>query len=861
MSMSYKHKNNNNSNVINNNKEKFNKFPYPNILILKCYKDVLSNLFKDKIKDSLFSLNFLLLVVYLGAYIVFKRNLFFLKYIICSFLNIISCKKCFKDKFKELNRLIIDQMKILKGNDESKDSNNENENTSFSLEHEYKKDEKDKNFKDDSNLIRAYDDDADFSDLENENLIDPHNQQKEQEKKSLKESESNEDKKSAQTNQINIINTRKELIKEDEKEIKKGDLIEEEEGVKKDKFIPNDNLSNKIIFNQNNDSLPKEIPIDSQIINVDSKLKSNQKTIKKSETFSNDNSNEEDNNNNGLLTLKSNNKKKENNNEENNINTSEEQNKKTQNNLSSTIQKNINKKRNLKNIRHKPIEKNKDLIDEEEQKTVKNEGDKDDDQEKNGNKENDKLNSEKSIFKLYNQNPYDIDSEINNTYIKNSNGNQILDEPSKINDLFSKESKENQSQLNTEENGKDLISHIKISNIDNSIDKKNENKENLDSEALDVMDLIEENNLSQDNNGSKENSTIINNNFIVKKINKSNKGKKNANPPLRGNNNPNKGEPMDTTDQLKGENISDIKDCLKEYKNLKKHYLQRRIDRVEYSIALDKDKRSFWKMLGETFLKNNTLIFIISFCKDNDDFYAKITVAILTIYLYIFVNIILLFNSSELYLYITKKNMEDVETKHFIKSFFINAIIPYIILIYPINNLKKYVSVENNIDDIFYKTYDTLIRYCNFKLENKKDKKNKKDKIKKKDILNDSEANLKIHNIETEISLTRNTSDKRACKLFFFGGFFIIFNWYYLSCFCYIYPNSVEPLFINVIISITFAFFISFIPYLIYAGCRKVAITNKNECLFIISNLLNPQYEFCKKGKTKKNKRKNQQKE
>ena len=205
--------------------------------------------------------------------------------------------------------------------------------------------------------------------------------------------------------------------------------------------------------------------------------------------------------------------------------------------------------------------------------------------------------------------------------------------------------------------------------------------------------------------------------------------------------------------------------------------------------------------------------------------------------------------------------MEDVETKHFIKSFFINAIIPYITLIYPINNLKKYVSVENNIDDIFYKTYDTLIRYCNFKLENKKDKKNKKDKIKKKDILNDSEANLKIHNIETEISLTRNTSDKRACKLFFFGGFFIIFNWYYLSCFCYIYPNSVEPLFINVIISITFAFFLSFIPYLIYAGCRKVAITNKNECLFIISNLLNPQYEFCKKGKTKKNKRKNQQKE
>ena len=185
--------------------------------------------------------------------------------------------------------------------------------------------------------------------------------------------------------------------------------------------------------------------------------------------------------------------------------------------------------------------------------------------------------------------------------------------------------------------------------------------------------------------------------------------------------------------------------------------------------------------------------------------------------------------------------MEKDGTIHFIESFLVNAIIPYIILICPINNLKKYVSVDNNIDDIYYKVYDTLIRYCNFKL-----------KKKKKDILNDSEANLIIHNIETEISLAINTSDIRACKLFVFGGFFIIFNWYYMSCFCYIYPYSFIPLFINIIISIIFAFIISFILYLIYARCRKSALTNKNECLFIMSNLLNPQYEFCKKGKTKK---------
>jgi hypothetical protein len=196
-----------------------------------------------------------------------------------------------------------------------------------------------------------------------------------------------------------------------------------------------------------------------------------------------------------------------------------------------------------------------------------------------------------------------------------------------------------------EENGKDLISNIEISNVDNSIDKKNENKENLDSEALDVMDLIEENNLSQDNNGSKENSTIINNNFIVKKKNRINKGKKNANPPIRGNNNL---YDLYSTEQLeKREN--EIKEFLKEFKEKKKEYIKKRIDRIEYSIALKKDKRSFSEILCETFKKNNTLIFLICFYKSNDDFYSRLTVVILIIYLYIFVNIVLLFNSSELY--------------------------------------------------------------------------------------------------------------------------------------------------------------------------------------------------------------------
>ena len=821
--------------------DKINKFPFPSMFILKCYHEVLNNLFEGRLEQFLFSINFLLLAVYLGLYIFFKRNLFYLKFIICSFLNALFCNKCFKDKFKDLSDLIAIELNYLKGKDEDEDGDNKNEkeNISSPKEHEYKEDENNKNFKEDNNLMRAYNDDDDLFDRENENLIDFHNQQKDLEKKILKELDENEEKKSTQTNQVDIINTRKELIIEDEKEIKKDELIEEDENAQKDELNTKNN-SNNNIFNQNNESQSKENHIETQIINVDSKLKSNESSIKKSDKFSDENSSNASNKNNSMLTLNSNNKKKENNNEEKNNNNTEEENKKTQNNLLSNVKKNINKKRNLKNFTHKLIEQKKNLNDEdkktneEEQKNSKDEEDKNDN-DNNKDKEKDKF-SEKSIFKFYNQNqnPYDLDSESNFSFINNNNGNLNFEEPSKINDLISKESKDIQSQINTEENGKDLISHIDISNIGNSIEKKNENEENLDSEALDIIDLTEENNLSQDYNGSKENSTIINNNFISKKKKGDNKGKKNANPPY-------KGQPLESSETLNEEIKKKIYNILlDEYKKERKNYLKKRIDRIEYSRAFKLDKRPFCKMLCDTFMKNNTFIFIIKFCKDNEDFYSKITVAILTIYLYIFVNLIIMFNSSNLYLYIPIKRKEGF--KEFdLKSFFVSIIFPYLALVFPINNLKKYTSMENNIDDIYYKIYDTLIGYIKFLL-----------KKKAKNMLNDSKTNLKIHKIETEISITKNKSDKRAYKLFFFGGLFIIFTWYYLECFCYIYHYSVEPLYINIIFSISSAFFISFIPYLISVGCRKAALTIKNEYLFIISNLLNPQYEFCREGKTKK---------
>ena len=120
-------------------------------------------------------------------------------------------------------------------------------------------------------------------------------------------------------------------------------------------------------------------------------------------------------------------------------------------------------------------------------------------------------------------------------------------------------------------------------------------------------------------------------------------------------------------------------------------------------------------------IKNNTIFFIICFFKGNDDFYVKISVAILTIYLYILVNIILMFNSAGLHLYLGEK-----EEKLNIISFFLNITIPYLTLIYPVIRLKKYLSVKEKIDDIYYELYTILIQKSKIKNKQKMKKRKRK---------------------------------------------------------------------------------------------------------------------------------------
>jgi len=917
--------------------ENNNTFVIPNIYILKCYKDVLNN--QHISRNIGFYFNFFLLVIYFGAYIIFKKNLFCLKNIIYFILRVIFCGACFYDPFNKFNKDKDKELKTIrdKFKDIDDDANEQPSNISPPPEHEFKKDEQDKAFKEDNKLRKAYDDDEDdLSEEEDNNLInDNTNKQQNNPKQNCSMNEDlnisfdsranpnnklivedeneqnkgiqikvnntenerfNENKdekdKKEETNEKDENKKKEELIDKDDiinvreneidKNVKKEDLIDKEDKneaiinnandenaqeIKKEELIDdknvkkgnlidedNDNLNINNIFNQNNDSLKnslsKENNNEVQLINFGPENE-DKNSVKNSDSFpSNKSSNINNIKNSKILIMKENknknkNKKKENNNEKNNTNNNEDQTKKTAINLASMLKKN---KRNIKNEIAKPKKKDNNLINEDKKTNEEEKKDEKNNENKDDNKNNDKLSNEKSILNNFNQinNVYDLDSEFNCTNINNSYGNQIFEEPSKI--IISKELEENKSELNIEENKKDLISEF--SNVDNSVDKKDENEEHLDSLVLDDNnnDLIEENNLSHDNNGSKDNSKIIANNFTIqsdkkKKVKK--KHKNNSNPPPKSN--------KDSSSCRQSVNGSDQPpdEVLENLQSNQEVYLQKKIDRIKYNLAVNKDKRTFCNMLYKMIKKNNTILFIICFSKGNDDIYSKITVAILTIYLYIFVNIILMYNSFGLHLYIRKEN-EQLN----IPSFFLNIIVPYLTLIYPVFKLKKYLSVKENIDDLYYKLYSILIQYYNFnkrKKDEKEGKKNKKERKGKGQILeeikelNESEKNLKIHNIETEISLAKNTSDKKARNLFIFGGLFIIFIWYYMSCFCEIYENSVSCLFANIIMSAIFAVIISTITYFISSVCRRSSIKNKSKCLFCMSQLLNPQHECsCK---------------
>ena len=246
--------------------------------------------------------------------------------------------------------------------------------------------------------------------------------------------------------------------------------------------------------------------------------------------------------------------------------------------------------------------------------------------------------------------------------------------------------------------------------------------------------------------------------------------------------------------------------------NNNNNYFNYLLDKIEYTQSLKEDKRTFFQMFLSMIVNNYTIIF--TFGCDKNDLFIKASVIILYLSFYLFINILLMLNSSSLHLYVRK----DKDTFVF-SSFLINIFIPALLYI-PISIIKRLISIkEFRIDKIYE-------YYC-VKIDKNLNKKQKK---------------LKIHDIDTIVKKFREIYKERSFMLFIIGSVFLIFNWYLMTCFCGIYVNSFGCLLSNTLISFIFAMVIYTIIFLISSFCRKNSLSQKKEYQFTIAKYLNPTY-------------------
>ena len=258
-------------------------------------------------------------------------------------------------------------------------------------------------------------------------------------------------------------------------------------------------------------------------------------------------------------------------------------------------------------------------------------------------------------------------------------------------------------------------------------------------------------------------------------------------------------------------------------------YFKKRFDRFGFEEAKKYDKRKFCPTIW-SYERNNSIIFFL-FIGGENDIFIRMSLLLLTISLYIFVNIAIMDTNASLNLY-TQKNKEKIS---FAKAFCPNIFYPlstYLITY----TIKRKISVNEFFIDQKYQFYKILYLH---------DKKQ----------INEVQKDLGLHNIEAKISIRKNKAEFRLCLLIVFGSIFLALNFYLVSSFCGIYEHSVDCVIWNTVVSIIFSFIISRIIFLISLSMRQYSLKKgkENKCLFRLSCLFNPYYmsyvKCCKKKK------------
>ena len=380
------------------------------------------------------------------------------------------------------------------------------------------------------------------------------------------------------------------------------------------------------------------------------------------------------------------------------------------------------------------------------------------------------------------------------------------------------------------------VSKLKESqDFDEILNEKNNKKNNLKEDEKEIElgggDKDDHNKVNDENDDDNEEEKKFENSKNPKKKRKNSKKKSKKSAKKKKPANPPRSIEVKSQGSSKDDRTSnfsaqvDIADSASRFKKEKeknkeknKDYLTDYIlDKKNFTFSKLKDKRGLIELFFSMIKNNNTIFFLIF--KEENDLFCLVSVVILSLSFYIFLNTFFMFNSSSLHLFIDQDN--DLEEKTKGNYFFLNILISCL-LYYATSKIKKWTSIKEFINDK---------KYQYIKLLNKKK-------------LKEGEFHISLHDLITDISKFKNKKDYHAKILFICGIIFLFFNWYYITCFLGIYENSYDCLILNVFFSLMFTLIFTLFVFAISSILRYIGRGSKIETLFRISQLLNPINNF-----------------
>ena len=214
------------------------------------------------------------------------------------------------------------------------------------------------------------------------------------------------------------------------------------------------------------------------------------------------------------------------------------------------------------------------------------------------------------------------------------------------------------------------------------------------------------------------------------------------------------------------------------------------INTISYKEAVENDKRTFSQCYISLIKIKHILIFAFNPEKDYNSKAIKLCLFFVNLVLFILINT-LFFNDSFMHeIYINKGKYLPSET---LPRIIYSTIISSIIII----ALKKLLLSQQNILEI-------------------KHEKNK-------------------HNLNARVLIALKRIKIKLICFFVFGILFLIFFWYYISCFCAVYMNTQIYLIKNSLITFSITLIYPFIFCLLPGILRVTSLKGPGECLYKIS--------------------------